>query len=167
MANKYGLVVWLYTIAMDLHPGDLISVNLIVSITRELLSAILQTNERDTHLQFLLLTVLKALKPNLSINTSVSCFAAYTKALNEIMQTKAYCSVFKLADIRDLAELGKKILNNDEDFAQYLEHSIKYVAKDVTRNSTITTPAVIRAQENLRKLIFTWCAHIASDLNGK
>lgn len=155
LSQSYGLIPWLNETAANLDPRDVESVNILVSIIRQLLNSVLKTNDRDSHLQFLLLVALKSLKPQLSRNMSVSRLGDYASSLADIMPTKAsFREALSRQDVEELVELGKKTLGDVDDIVACLKYGNKYVKR--TNNSESGTDEIATARSSLRKLILAW-----------
>ncbi|XP_015124059.1 nucleolar pre-ribosomal-associated protein 1 [Diachasma alloeum] len=154
-----GLLVWLSEVADGLNVRDIEGIELIVNIVKNLPDTLLNCNDKDSHMQFMLLDVLKTLIPKLSITMKMSSYSKLLRSLRDILQNKLLCEMIHKNQIQHLIEVSKNIIGDVEECTEILGHECEFITK---KEVTECNNEVCSAKVNLRNIVITWRNQVAN-----
>lgn len=159
LCKNAGLLVWLAEAAAKISFRNTEGIELIVNIVRNVLNTILNCNDKESHLQFMLLEILKTLIPKLSRNTKISCYSEFLRSLDDILQRKSLCGLIHRNSIQGLIDVSKSIVGDIRDCEEFLIHNCEFVKREVTSK---VEDEVVSAKRQLRNIVITWRSQIKS-----
>ncbi|XP_011299628.1 nucleolar pre-ribosomal-associated protein 1 [Fopius arisanus] len=159
LCHNSELLVWLNVVASEINSRDNEGFELIIEIVRTLLDTLLSINDRNSHIQFMLLEVLKILIPKLSRNTKVSCYSKLLRSLEEILKNKSLCTMIHKDQIQRLVEISMNIVGDVQECAEILIYKCEFVgiSESIDCNDELDA-----AKVNLRNIVILWRTQIKS-----
>ncbi|XP_063974983.1 uncharacterized protein LOC135161387 [Diachasmimorpha longicaudata] len=152
-----ALLIWLSEVASELNSRDVEAIELMVNVVKNLLNVLRDSNDKDSHMQFMLLDVLKTLIPKLPKNMKVTSYLAFVSSLNHILQNNLLYETFNKDQVQQLIEVSKNVINHVHDYTDILHHECEFIRKNelIQDDGTVNS-----AKWHLRNIVITWRSQV-------